>query len=224
MRHVQRFAILILAAACLLAVGCYYDPVEVLGDKQAGDESAVAAATPSGGPRRIIPPRPRAADALQEAKAYRLLDEAFDSYEGGRYDAAIRICTKLLAEKRDFAWGYCLRGCASHAKGDYSDAVRDQTAAIACKADLAEAYCYRALAYMEAGQLAYAIADGTTAILLRADFAEAHYYRGLAYFKRGNYTKSLRDLRIAASLGLAVDPDLLALARKLAEAQEAEDY
>jgi len=224
MRRVKRFAIVVLAATCLLSAGCYYDPVKLLGqDAEPPTDKAAAAAGSSTGSRRVVPPQPVATNAQAEAQTHRLLDEGFNQYESGRYDAAIQTCTELLALKPYSQWAYCLRGCAFHAKGDYAAAVRDQTAAIACKPDFAEAYCYRALAYVEAGQLAYAIADGTTAIALRSDFAEAYYYRGLAYFKRRDYTKSLRDLRTAADLGLAIDPDLLASARKLAEAQVAED-
>jgi tetratricopeptide (TPR) repeat protein len=127
----------------------------------------------------------------------------------GRLDEAVEDFTRSLSLEPDQAETYFYRGNALLALGRTERAIADYTRATELQADFAQAYGNRGAAYGQQGKLDEAIRDCTRAIDLRPNGAEAYKNRALFYFRGNQPGRAWNDLRMAASHGAALDPQLV---------------
>lgn len=130
--------------------------------------------------------------AESEQKYYaRVIDQARDSFQKGKYDDAIADCNKIILLS-DYLPAYVLRGCAYSKLGNYDKVISDFNHVIRFNPDKS-AYLLQGDAYMKKGDYTNALADFNEAINLDPAQSSSYFERGNAFLAVGNYDKALAD-------------------------------
>lgn len=155
------------------------------------------------------------AEGKRQRKISELSVKASRLYGGEKYDEAIEVWDKVIAEDPENAGAFNNRGNAKDKKGEHQAAILDYTEAIRLyekegdKVGLARAYTNRAIAKNDMGDYEGAIEDSTKAISLQPGFANAYNIHGVAKSNKGKYDSAINDftraIQISPNNGVAFD-------------------
>ncbi len=120
-------------------------------------------------------------------------DRANESFNEGKYDAAIQDYTKVIAQYPELIEAYYSRGMSFYKKGKYDDAISDFGRVVSNRPDQADVLNSRGLAYLKKGDYERSIADFTKVIVLNPRLTEAYYNRGIAQRGLGKYDLAIED-------------------------------
>ena len=147
---------------------------------------------------RPEPPGEEEARQSVEARARQWFDRGVAAAD---VDEQLRFYNEAIRLKPDYAYAFCLRGLARHAKGDDVDgALQDYNEAIRLRPDYADAFCNRGHARDAKGDVEGALQDYNEAIRLGPDDADAFHGRGIARRSKGDVEGALQDFNEAIRL------------------------
>jgi tetratricopeptide (TPR) repeat protein len=143
---------------------------------------------------------PEPALIAQGADARSLYDQAFQSYNGRQFEAAVSLLDRAIALNPQFAEAYVLRGLAREKTGWQAGAIADYDLAIQLLPNgesKATTYYNRGLAHSNLKQVEAAIDDFTAAIQLKPTYPDAYYQRGVIRSENNDAQAGLADFNKA---------------------------
>ncbi|MBL8662912.1 MAG: tetratricopeptide repeat protein [Candidatus Odyssella sp.] len=148
--------------------------------------------------------RKRAEAAREQAEADSRA--AFDAYQRGNHDEAIRLSTRAIDSRAlagmALAHAYVSRGHAWFARHKLDSAHADFSAAIGADPASGPAYAMRSVVRRRQGALDLALADADEAVRLLPNFARAYFTRASVYEDMRQYDRAIADYTQA----IALDP------------------
>lgn len=154
--------------------------------------------------RGIVEENERLKEALEAARIeLATLRQAMKRPEQAvKYRKAIDGLSEAIESRPEEALLFRNRGIAFRHVGEYAAAVRDLSQAIQLEASDARSFNERGTAYFLMRDLERARQDFSRAIALNGELGEAYHNRAVIYRGVGDYAAAVRDVRIAAKLGV----------------------
>jgi lipoprotein NlpI len=116
-----------------------------------------------------------------------LLEQAQQAARAGKWDEAIALASKLIAQEPSKAERYHFRAQLNEAAGKFKDAVSDFTKVLELDPKESRVYHLRGCAEFKAGRIAASIADFDKYIELVPKAKVSHWQRGISYYYAGRW-------------------------------------
>ena len=116
----------------------------------------------------------------------------------GKYEEAIKACTKEISAFPDSAERYHTRGMAYSNRGKLDEAIVDYDKAIRLDPRRSDYYEFRGIAFYRKKSFDQAISDFDRAIGLKPDSLSAYLWRGICFFEQGFFERARGDFQTVA--------------------------
>jgi len=155
---------------------------------------------------RVLKLNPRGAKALN--------NRGVIFRESGRLNEALADFDNAIASQRDFAAAYLNRGMVKSLRGQLDSAIEDFTFFINLSPNNFDGFYNRGIVRLRKKEFEKAIADFDQAIVYNPAYGPAFVERARAFIAMQRLASAESDLSRAQSLGVHVEPALLAASKK----------
>ncbi|MDD5194847.1 MAG: tetratricopeptide repeat protein [Candidatus Omnitrophica bacterium] len=145
----------------------------------------------------------------KEAAALKIVESAWDYFNGGYPNIAMRKFNQAWSLEPKNAEVYFGFGCILSSRQDPAGAINMYTKALDLNPEYYEVYANRALDYFSMQEFDKAILDFTKAIEIRPNEAQTYNDRAVAYFFKKEYNRCREDIHKAQALGYNVNPEFI---------------
>lgn len=111
----------------------------------------------------------------------------------GNTSKALKLYSKLIKKKPDFAEAYLERGIIYFNKGNFNKAYADFEKTISLDSKNSKAHFFKGRVALKKGDNKSAYAEFSISINQEKDNIDAYYYRGIALQRKGDYSRAISD-------------------------------
>ncbi|MCD4784257.1 MAG: tetratricopeptide repeat protein [Candidatus Eremiobacteraeota bacterium] len=138
-------------------------------------------------------PKPSPTKVLLDPEFESLLQKARRENALGNAGEAIKLYSRLVKDKSDFAEAYLERGIIYFNKGNYNKAYTDFEKTISLDSKKTKAHFFKGKIALKKGDSKGAYAEFSISINQEKENIDAYYYRGIALLRKGDYSRAISD-------------------------------